>query len=257
MLIAKMSKAIGKQMLKAAKTEKKFPLPEFKFQIAKPAPKTVIRKAIPQQPNTHYGKHKIKRYLYHLTSEDNYKKMVESGKIKLTQDSQLPYDGIFMTDLENLAKQWRTSKDWNHTVPENKSGIFLSAALLKQAAKGGDTIVCLRIPTKYLNHDMLKIRSQNRLFSEVESPKIKEHIRNGAPAKDANLYKQRKEAIEYIYQEEIPIDKVELAGTSPNPRISINDMEIWTFAQQRKVIADTLRNIFQNSPEAKGLDSIV
>lgn len=250
MIIAKISKTIGKQMLNSEKLKKEF------SEIF--APKTVIRKTIPQQQNTHYGKHKIKRYLYHLTSEENYQKMVESGKIKLTADSQLPYYGIFMIDLENLAKQWRTSKDWNHKIPENKNGIFLSAALLKQAAKGADNLVCLRIPTKYLNHDMLKIRSQNRLFrTKTESTQVKEHIKNGAPAKDANLYKQRKEAIEYIYQEEIPIDKVELAGTSPNPKISMNNMEKWTFAEQRKIIADTLRNIFQNTPEAKGLDSIV
>ncbi len=208
--------------------------------------------------STHYGKHKVKRYLYHMTSEENYKKMLETGKITTTSDMQLDYQGVFMTELENLAKKWRNSKEWDF-IPENKDGMFLSLALLKQTSKDSGKIVCLRIPTKNLDHDMLKIRSQNKLglAEKDSSSRIKEHITKGAPAKDANLYKQRKEAIEYIYQDDIPMDKVELVGMTDVPKINYESFKTWSGKEQRNVVLDALRNIFNGQPEAKGIDAMV
>ena len=208
--------------------------------------------------STHYGKHKVKRYLYHMTSEENYKKMLETGKITTTSDMQLDYQGVFMTELENLAKKWRNSKEWDF-FPENKDGMFLSLALLKQTSKDSGKIVCLRIPTKNLDHDMLKIRSQNRLgLAEKDSSgRIIEHITKGAPAKDANLYKQRKEAIEYIYQDDIPMDNVELVGMTEIPEITMDNLAVWSKAEQRNVVLDALKKLFQGQPEAKGLDAMV
>ena len=208
--------------------------------------------------STHYGKHKVKRYLYHMTSEENYKKMLETGKITTTSDMQLDYQGVFMTELENLAKKWRNSKEWDF-IPENKDGMFLSLALLKQTSKDSGKIVCLRIPTKNLDHDMLKIRSQNRLgLAEKDSSgRIIEHITKGAPAKDANLYKQRKEAIEYIYQDDIPMDNVELVGMTEIPEITMDNLAVWSKAEQRNVVLDALKKLFQGQPEAKGIDAMV
>lgn len=212
------------------------------------------------QTSTHYGKHKVKRYLYHLTTEENYHQMLETGRIRTSgDDNRLDYPGIFMTELENLAKHWRTSKEWNSVIPENKDGVFLSLALLEQASKSSGKIVCLRIPTKYLDHDMLKIRSQNKLClsEELDTGSIVEHVRTGAPAKDANLYKQRKEAIEYIYQDEIPMDKVELVGMTDVPKINYESFKTWSGKEQRNVVLDALRNIFNGQPEAKGIDAMV
>lgn len=208
--------------------------------------------------STHYGKHKVKRYLYHMTSEENYKKMLETGKITTTSDMQLDYQGVFMTELENLAKKWRNSKEWDF-IPENKDGMFLSLALLKQTSKDSGKIVCLRIPTKNLDHDMLKIRSQNKLglAEKDSSSRIKEHITKGAPAKDANLYKQRKEAIEYIYQDDIPMDNVELVGMTEIPEITMDNLAVWSKAEQRNVVLDALKKLFQGQPEAKGIDAMV
>ena len=155
-------------------------------------------------------------------------------------------------------KKWRNSKEWDF-FPENKDGMFLSLALLKQTSKDSGKIVCLRIPTKNLDHDMLKIRSQNRLgLAEKDSSgRIIEHITKGAPAKDANLYKQRKEAIEYIYQDDIPMDNVELVGMTEIPEITMDNLAVWSKAEQRNVVLDALKKLFQGQPEAKGLDAMV
>lgn len=234
---------------------------EFTEKLKKPLVKSAeISKSKLAEPAAHYGKHKVKRYLYHLTTEENYHQMLETGRIRTSgDDNRLDYPGIFMTELENLAKHWRTSKEWNSVIPENKDGVFLSLALLEQASKSSGKIVCLRIPTKYLDHDMLKIRSQNKLClsEELDTGSIVEHVRTGAPAKDANLYKQRKEAIEYIYQDDIPMDKVELVGMTDVPKINYESFKTWSGKEQRNVVLDALRNIFNGQPEAKGIDAMV
>lgn len=203
-----------------------------------------------------YGKHKVKRYLYHMTSEKNYDNMLKTGSISTTRDSYLDYSGVFMTELENLAKYWRTSKLWNQLIPENKDGIFLSLALLNQVSKDSGKVVCLRIPTKYLNHKLLMIRSQNKLCEGSLVDKVISHMETGAPANLANLYKQRKEAIEYIYQKDIPIERVELVGTSSLPSLEPRILQTLSIIEQRNIVLKTFRNLFNGQPEAKGLDAM-
>lgn len=205
----------------------------------------------------HYGKHKIKRYLYHMTSEENYKKMLETGRIQLSSDRTLDYGGVFMTELENLAKRWRVSKDWNIVMPENKDGVFLSMALIQQVAKDSKRVVCLRIPTKYLDHNALKVRSQNKLIGSEATNKYKSHVAQGAPAKDANLFKQRKEAIEYIYQDEIPMSQVELAGIADVPQLSEASFKTWSAARQKDTTKNFFLNLFKGQPEAKGIEAMM
>ncbi len=208
------------------------------------------------QSGTRYGKHKVKRYLYHLTTETNYKNILKSGKINTSQDSYLDYEGVFLTELENIGKYWRTSNDWNKALPKNKDGIYLSLGLLGQVSKGTRKVICLRIPTKYLDHDMLKIRSQNKLCKSSLSEEIIPHIETGAPAKDANLYKQRKEAIEYIYQGAIPVEQIELVGMSDIPKLSLKSLQTWTKDEQKNIVLNVFKKLFTGQPESKGLDAM-
>ena len=48
------------------------------------------------------GKHKIPRYLYHMTSLENYNKMLESGCIR-PSGARLP-DGVYMLELDSFSK---------------------------------------------------------------------------------------------------------------------------------------------------------
>lgn len=179
------------------------------------------------------GKHKIPKYMYHLTTRRNYESMLIDGFINTTED-QICGQGIFLIELVNFFKRWRTSKDWGSTD--------LRLDLIHQVKKlFSDSLVLLRIPTKNLESDKLKVRSQNRLFSWIKNNeeafyKIKNSDRGDelsriqklvyltendetmtnllgeTPAKDSSLFKKRKEAIEYIYKEDIPIGSVEKIG---------------------------------------------
>ncbi len=181
------------------------------------------------------GKHKIPRYIYHLTTQKNYNSMLKDGFLKPSEDT-FCRDGVFFFELINFFKRWKSHSDWG--------GTNLQMDLINQVKKHfSDGLVLLKIPTENLNHEKLKIRSQNRLFSwfyknECAVDKIKNsetnrankflrvkkllysttteqcanHICEGSSAQDSSLFKKRKEAIEYIYQDNIPIDKVEKLG---------------------------------------------
>lgn len=179
------------------------------------------------------GKHKIPKYIYHLTTERNYASMLKDGLIKPSEDTFCG-EGVFCIELVNLFKRWKSHSDWG--------GSNLQLDLINQVKKFfTDGLVLLRIPTKNLNSEKLKVRSQNRLFkwvydNEQALDKIKNserkdnsiriknllyqttteenatHICEGSSAQNSSLFKKRKEAIEYIYQENIPIDNVEKIG---------------------------------------------
>ena len=220
------------------------------------APEARPERWLPLNPPVRYGKHKIKRYLYHFTTEENYQKMLKSGVIKLSNDGcHGVLNGVFMTDLENLTKRWRCSKDF----PDSDTNI--GCVLLAHAAKDTGKIVAIRVPTKYLDHNFLRIRSQNRLFRNESIPREKRrsaHEAVGCPAKYRNLYTQRKEAVEYIYGQEIPMDKVEFVGCADNisKLKSILELEDVDEFVQHKLMMDALKSIFKGQPERKCLDII-
>ena len=189
------------------------------------------------------GKHKIPRFIYHMTNKKNYESMIKDGIIRTSRDGLLG-KGVFTTELTNFFKCWRKCKSWGDTSLQEK--------LLGQVAKGSDEIVIIRIPTAKLDPNKLIIRSQNKLFSwafsgkaeeafeqitqrvnnealpnswlnkvreilkdiitKQESKKYAEHLTTGAPAKMSNLYKQRKEALEYVYLDNIPLTDVQKIG---------------------------------------------
>lgn len=192
-----------------------------------------------------YGKHKVPRFIYHMTNKSNYEAMMKDGFIKTSVDVTMG-KGVFATELTNLFKWWQKDKSW-----ENAS---LQEGLIRQVAKGKDEIVILKIPTANLDHDKLKIRSQNSLFSwknsetvnkmsdeidkefdtfkpkdgeswfekyavlvrehikKQESSAVVTHLMEGTPAKNSGLFEQRGEAIEYVYREDIPIADVQKIG---------------------------------------------
>lgn len=166
------------------------------------------------------GKHKIPRYLYHFTNKEAYLSMLKDGKIKLGGNIDV-IQGVYMTDIKNLFKNWTVSKDWK--------GHDLRKALLQQANKGTGKVVVLKIPTSAIAKNELLIRSQNKYFSNISTNEFEKaveiwekekvipnnkfkHMFAGDKATNSALYNQRKEAIEYIYPHEINISKVEKIG---------------------------------------------
>lgn len=253
--------------------------------IAKPLKINTAKMQLPLQTDAvqlsnHIGKHKIPRYLYHMTNEANYNSILSDGVIKTSKDDMFG-SGIFTTELTNLFKRWRSDKAWGD--------LSLQEELIKYVSKGSNNIVILRIPTKILNPDLLKIRSQNKLFSYYNSEEVLElaniakkelkamhnvehnwvdeliaifkkhllnsncslhtHLAEGAPAKYSSLYKQKKEALEYIYTEAIPITNVEKIG-----EVNIHELRLSQFYDPTKPMRSIFTSLLKGTPEVKGAE---
>jgi len=225
------------------------------------------------------GKHKIPRFIYHMTNKSNYESMICDGIIKTSQDGLLG-DGVFTTELTNLFKRWRKCKSWNSKSLQEK--------LIEQVAKGEDEIVILKIPTTKLDSDKLVIRSQNKLFSwafsdkadeafkqipamgneacpngwlnkvreilkdiiaKQESKKYAEHLTTGTPAKMSSLYKQRKEALEYVYLDNIPMSNVEKIG-----EVNIAALRKTAEYDPVRPMRSIFTHLLKGTPEVKGAE---
>lgn len=174
--------------------------------------------------NIEFSSKKIPRNIYHLTSYDNYQSMLNEGFIRKEGVPRLYIDqGIYALELSNFFKFWGKNKDWGYDD--------LQDMILRHVLKWVNTVdpknkelVILKIPTSKLDPQKLFIRSLNKLFSFMDnhnyateaSDELKEHLLGKTPAKKAPLYKMRKEAIEYIYNENIPINDVERIGNIVN-----------------------------------------
>lgn len=93
-------------------------------------------------------------FLYHLTSKENYESMLETKRIFQGYD-KCSGRSVFTFELGNFHQHWDKILD---------TEVELKAKLLKQAAKRGDDVVLLQIPTSTLKKDRLFIRSQNAYF---------------------------------------------------------------------------------------------
>ncbi|MCI1273179.1 MAG: hypothetical protein LKG27_01950 [Clostridiaceae bacterium] len=173
------------------------------------------------------GKHIIPRYLYHLTSKDAYESMLKDGAVKITKKEFAP--GVFMFDLMNFFKHWNSVK-----FCKNRN---VKLQLLEKINNKSDYIVILRLSTQNIDKSKLKVRTQEDLFKMTHL--VKENLKekninyeniedldkycknflkssykylSGVSASKAPLLKQNKKSIEYVYPEEISIDKFEKIG---------------------------------------------
>lgn len=203
-----------------------------------------------------FGHRKIPRYIYHFTNKKNYESILKDGFIKVGDcDPYLEGKGVFAVDLQNYFKRWGFSKDWGEQL-------FVSllrevASWRKSVFEGAQNLVVLRIPTAKLDLSKLKIRSQNLFFRhkysgkrlQSESLSLREHLNGFTSAKVARRFTNKKEAIEYIYQDNIPINAVEQIGNivdvpllRARPDVSYNEIG--------KTI---LKEALNGTNEAKGL----
>ena len=65
----------------------------------------MINPIIKNQPT---GRHNIPRYLYHLTTKENYNSMLKDGFIKTSHDVELSsnLEGVFLFEMINFVKRW-------------------------------------------------------------------------------------------------------------------------------------------------------
>lgn len=218
------------------------------------------------------GKHKIPRYLYHMTSLENYQKMLETGYIR-PSGARLP-DGVYMLELDSFSKYW------------NKS---LRNDLCDLVFRSGESpnIVMLRIPTKNLEASKIRLRTQKQVegnfytkeiaewlnichmpperkqlcedllakYGKKEGlnryiellPKKFEPVTKGIDAKLTPLYKQKKSDLEFIYRGEIPMSDVELVSQyNYEKEIGTN----YNFDSDERNLCKTIfEKIFRGKPE--------
>ena len=165
------------------------------------------------------GKHKIPRFLYHITNKKNYESIFKDGFIKQTVNDPCP--GVYMVELSNLFKRWSKSPYWKVDNLKKK--------LINHARKNSnDILVMLKIKTSALAKNKLIVRSQDIFFKEIDKMRrnyrymdfdTEEEIKNqfpmifnGIPAKNSSLLKKRKQSIEYIYPMNIQTSCVEKIG---------------------------------------------
>lgn len=264
------------KILKSKKTTKKFTSVFCSF------PQNVSKNLSCKINTKPGGTGSVPRYIYHMTNRKNYLEMCKTGQINTSRDDFIG-QGIFMIDLENFFKHWGKGI-------YNNNSHFYQSNLIEHCLKDSFDLVILRIPTKNLEHENLRIRSQNRLFSSLAGDRkelldfIKQdskntnytkgnvsdsilcsinkyfdklrrqgsndHIYNGSPVCKSKLFKQRKEAIEYVYRKPIPMENIEKIGEIDIEELM--DGKYSTIYPIKKIFGALLHG----TPESKGVKLI-
>ena len=206
---------------------------------------------------TNFRSRKIPRYIYHFTNEHAYKSMCNDGFIKATtKDSFIKDKAVFLIELENFCKNWGFNKSWDQfSEPLQESLLMLASYFTTPSLiESKNKLVILKIPTDKLDSEKLFIRSENKFFEQILSvkkdttdlhPNIKQNLEGNTPATKSKLYKNRKEAIEYIYKGDIPIENAEQIG-------QILDINTLNYDKNNSV-KSILQKILEGFPEENAI----
>lgn len=194
-----------------------------------------------QATGTQLGRRNLPRYLYHVTTENNYQQMLKDGYIKGHHDldSSSHLSGVFLFDLKNFSKRWTTmGLDWGDKL------FTFAKGLIMQASKDDSNIVVLKIPTRTLSQRKLKCRNQ---LTDSET-----HSTYGDFATNQKHYTRKKKAIEYINEGDIPIQNVTKIGEANvgfNLHKAMDNLSENIF--DKIDVKKILQNLFKNTPEGK------
>lgn len=189
---------------------------------------------------TLYKSKEIPRYLYTITTKENYASMCKDGFIKTKQDPLCRnMRGVFLFDIVNLTKRW--SKNFLFKTSDMASALFASLTM-----KSEDLVV-LKIPTKKLD-GQLRIRDLNHLFRCYDVPMNDPHINIGLDARLRKNLSQHRKSIEYIYKNDIPIDNVEKIG-----EVHVDKMAL---GRGKLKIKEILSRLFAGTPQHKTIEQM-
>lgn len=177
----------------------------------------------------------LPKYLYHLTNQESYQKIVDSGKMKISKDI---IDGVFMFDIDDFKTNWKNSK----VASDNEN---LAKSLLEQAIKSGKGLVLLKIPTENLESKKFAIRPQDDVIAFLNS----NHFRNLAMAyaesggifnnkwllpkdlvegyspTETKTFTDNGRAIEYVYQDDIDLENAGVEKILELPNVDIRTIK--------------------------------
>lgn len=187
------------------------------------------------------GQNNIPRYLYHITNKNNYEKMLKDGFIKMSHDAnpETNLEGIFMFDLKNFTQRWL-----NTGFAIGDEILTLAKALFLNSSSKSSDIVVLKVPTRGLPLDKLKCRTQD-ITTQISGF----HVSNGDMATRQKHYTRKKQPIEYICQETIPMSSVKKIGEA-DTGVVLEEM-IDTSTYTKIDCKQILTNLFKGQAEEK------
>ena len=193
---------------------------------------------------------------------------MNDGFIKASpNDDYLKGKGIFAVALQDFFKHWGFNKSWqDEHYPETlRTSLLRKIAYWMAPIEGENDLIVLKIPTCKLDKAKLKIRSQNRFFKFMKSEQVincapcalREHLEGETLANESRRFNNRGEALEYIYQENIPINYVEQVGQTvdiyqlrQNLKTKISESKRLS---SEEITLEALKQVFKNTAEEKGL----
>lgn len=211
------------------------------------------------------GKHKVPRFMYHLTTEGAYEQMLKDGCIRPAQcmDSA---SGTFLFDIKNFTRFWRKTK----SVAEQPRTTLLNEVAGKLGYQETGNIVMLKIPTSTLDARKLRIRrqklvrcghgnQQQEMQDVLNDPhRISKCLENlkymfqGENVANIPLYNQRKDAIEFITPDEIPMAKVSLVG-----KAKVDTKVTDKAHSEMRELPEVWKELTAGTPEAKAFEKMV
>lgn len=216
------------------------------------------------------NKNRVPRYLYHLTTQENYEKIIKNGHLEPQRDN-ICGNQIFLFDITNFCKHWN-KKIYDYELNIQRKLVNWVSR------RAEEKIVLLKIPTDTLKKDKLKMRSQEVLFSNSKILAIEQdnllkkynctkldelldiatknytafselfdwykrrsHIIDGAPAGLNKLFTQRKDAVEYFYPENINLENT----------YKIGEISVEKVLNNKQEVENIFLELLKNQPEKK------
>lgn len=206
---------------------------------------TNLAKTVSAKPQT--GQSAVPRFLYHITSKKNYESILKDGFIRTSQDGadMTNLNGVFMFDLKNFTKRW-----CNTGFSMGDDFLTLAKALFVKGSSKTSNIVVLKVPTKKLPLDKLKCRTQ-----DIKAKVPLSHFSDGDTALRQKHYTRKKQPIEYIFEEDIPISSIKKIGEA-DTGVIIEDVFANMYASDYKKVdvKQILTNLFKGQPEEKCIE---
>lgn len=202
-----------------------------------------IKRNIQLEPRKYALKKDKSRYLYHITTKKNYERIQQSGGlIAKTGEDTIGKPQVFLFNLENLLNAW------NRKIPMSRTRL---QQLLQTVAKDDTELVMLRVDTKALNKERLKIRPLDKLFETYHNNDKSNEFLFGEDNGLSYIYKQRKTPYEYLYSNDIPLSSISVVGNA-----SYIQTGSPLFNMLKNNEEDIMRTLLQDSKE-KGFSFLI
>ena len=199
-----------------------------------------------------YIQPKFPNSFYHFTPKAAADEILSSGEIYMSNDQATYLSGVFLVAIENI-------NNWTKQMLSTpKFNVNFLTALLCHTIKDYDELSCFEIPISNLNKKNISIRSQNELLAANKNNSIADFVSTDY----YNFYNNKGDAVEFLYEDNIPIDNNNFKGTVKVPGLLKNffdnchNYSSMDYIGSSADIAalETFKKLFSDSPEQKAFD---